>query len=70
MKIKSQNVWYGNREIFLNIRRGEIWLVNPDPAVGAEIRKTRPVVVIRLGCYLENFSDNVISDAASWWERL
>ncbi|MEA5485749.1 type II toxin-antitoxin system PemK/MazF family toxin [Pseudanabaena sp. CCNP1317] len=26
--------------------RGEIWLVNLEPTVGAEIRKTRPVVVI------------------------
>lgn len=30
----------------MNIRRGEIWLVNLDPTVGAEIRKTRPVVVV------------------------
>ena len=27
-------------------RRGEIWLVNFDPTVGSEIRKTRPAVVI------------------------
>ena len=26
--------------------RGEIWLVNLDPAVGSEIRKTRPCVVV------------------------
>ncbi len=26
--------------------RGEIWLVNLDPTVGAEIRKTRPCVVV------------------------
>jgi mRNA interferase MazF len=26
--------------------RGEIWLVNLDPTVGSEIRKTRPCVVI------------------------
>jgi len=26
--------------------RGEIWLVNLEPTLGAEIRKTRPVVVI------------------------
>ena len=26
--------------------RGEIWLVNLDPTVGAEIRKTRPVIVV------------------------
>ncbi len=27
-------------------RRGEVWLVNFDPTVGAEIRKTRPAVVV------------------------
>jgi mRNA interferase MazF len=27
-------------------RRGDIWLVNFDPTVGAEIRKTRPAVVV------------------------
>ncbi|MEW6212423.1 MAG: type II toxin-antitoxin system PemK/MazF family toxin [Acidobacteriota bacterium] len=27
-------------------KRGEIWLVNLDPTIGAEIRKTRPAVVI------------------------
>ncbi len=26
--------------------RGEIWLVNPDPTVGSEIRKTRPCVLV------------------------
>ena len=30
----------------LNISRGEIWLVNLEPTIGAEIRKTRPVVVV------------------------
>jgi mRNA interferase MazF len=27
-------------------KRGEVWLVSFDPTVGAEIRKTRPAVVI------------------------
>jgi mRNA interferase MazF len=27
-------------------KRGEIWLVNFDPTIGTEIRKTRPAVVI------------------------
>src|ERR1041385_3248681 len=27
-------------------RRGEIWLVHFDPTIGAEIRKTRPAIVI------------------------
>lgn len=28
------------------MKRGEIWLVNLDPTVGSEIRKSRPCVVI------------------------
>lgn len=28
------------------VKRGEIWLVNLDPSVGSEIKKTRPCVVI------------------------
>jgi mRNA interferase MazF len=27
-------------------KRGEIWLVNLDPTIGAEIKKTRPAIVI------------------------
>ncbi len=30
----------------MQIRRGDIWRVNLDPTIGAEIRKTRPVVVV------------------------
>jgi mRNA interferase MazF len=29
-------------------KRGEIWLVNFEPAIGAEIRKLRPAVVLSL----------------------
>jgi mRNA interferase MazF len=37
----------GKQEISLmSISRGEIWRVNLNPTVGAEIRKTRPVVVV------------------------
>jgi mRNA interferase MazF len=28
------------------VKRGEVWLVNLDPTVGAEIRKTRPAVIV------------------------
>jgi len=28
------------------MNRGEIWLLNLDPTLGAEIRKTRPVVIV------------------------
>jgi mRNA interferase MazF len=27
-------------------RRAEIWLVNLDPTIGAEIKKTRPVIIV------------------------
>ena len=30
----------------LSMRRGEVWLINLDPTLGAEIRKTRPAVVV------------------------
>jgi mRNA interferase MazF len=28
------------------VTRGEIWLVNLDPTIGSEVRKTRPCVVV------------------------
>jgi mRNA interferase MazF len=28
------------------MQRGEIWLINLDPTVGAEIQKTRPAVIV------------------------
>ena len=28
------------------MKRGEIWLINLDPSVGAEIKKTRPAVIV------------------------
>ncbi len=34
------------------MKQGEVWLVNLDPTVGAEIRKTRPAIIVnddRLG---------------------
>lgn len=41
MTVKS-----GKGETLRIIDRGEIWVVNLDPTVGTEIRKTRPVVVV------------------------
>ena len=28
------------------MRRGEVWLINLDPTVGAEIKKTRPAFIV------------------------
>lgn len=33
-------------ETLINPKRGEVWLVNFDPQVGAEIQKARPALVI------------------------
>jgi mRNA interferase MazF len=41
------------------VRRGEIWLVNLDPTVGSEIRKTRPCVVVSPGA-MHDFLRTVI----------
>ena len=30
----------------MNMKRGQIWLVNLNPVLGAEIRKTHPVVIV------------------------
>lgn len=29
------------------MHRGEVWLIDLDPAVGSEIRKTRPAVIVK-----------------------
>ena len=28
------------------MKQGEIWLINLDPTIGAEIKKTRPAIVV------------------------
>jgi mRNA interferase MazF len=28
------------------MKRGEVWLINLDPSIGAEIKKTRPAVIV------------------------
>ncbi len=28
------------------MRKGEVWLINLDPSIGAEIQKTRPAVIV------------------------
>jgi mRNA interferase MazF len=46
MKKRPLNVKSGKGATLSSIKRGEIWLVNLDPTIGAEIRKTRPVIVL------------------------
>lgn len=28
------------------MRKGDVWLINLDPTIGAEIKKTRPAVIV------------------------
>lgn len=28
------------------MRRGEVWFINLDPTIGAELKKTRPAVIV------------------------
>jgi mRNA interferase MazF len=30
----------------ISMRKGEIWLINLDPTIGAEIKKSRPAVIV------------------------
>ena len=60
------------------MRRGETWLVNLDPTVGSEIRKTRPAVIIssdlegilplKIVVPLTDWKDRY--DSASWMVRI
>lgn len=43
----------------MSIKRGEIWLANLDPAIGSEIQKTRPVLVVSND--VNNTHNNVIT---------
>jgi len=31
------------------MQRGDVWLINLDPTLGSEIRKTRPAVIVNDG---------------------
>ncbi len=43
------------------MRQGEIWLINLDPTLGAEIKKTRPAIVV---------NDNAMTPAAKSYRSL
>ena len=43
----------------MTINRGDIWLANLDPAIGGEIRKTRPVVIVSNN--VNNIHNNVVT---------
>ena len=46
-------------------KRGEIWLVNFDPTIGAEIKKTRPAVIISSDA-VEKLPIKLITPITDW----
>jgi mRNA interferase MazF len=50
------------------MRRGEIWLINLDPTVGAEIKKVRPAVIVSSD-HLGVLPLRVIAPLTSWKDR-
>jgi len=52
----------------INPKRGEIWLVQLDPTVGQELRKTRPAVVINSELFAM-IPMRIIVPLTSWQEQ-
>ena len=50
------------------MNQGEIWLINLDPAIGAETNKTRPAVIVNTNA-LAKHPLKVIVPVADWSER-
>lgn len=52
------------------MQRGEVWWVEFDPAVGSEIRKTRPGVIVSNNSANRNLSRVIVVPLTSRTERL
>ncbi len=52
------------------MRRGEVWWVEFDPAVGSEIRKTRPGIIVSNNSANRNLSRVVVVPLTSGAERV
>jgi len=50
------------------MRRSEIWLINLDPTIGAEIRKTRPAIIVNVDS-LGKLPLKVIVPITDWKDR-
>jgi mRNA interferase MazF len=50
------------------MNRGEVWLINLDPTLGAEIRKTRPAVIVSDDA-IGTLPLRVIVPVTEWKER-
>ena len=52
------------------MQRGEVWWVEFDPAVGSEIRKTRPGIIVSNNAANRNLSRVIVVPVTSNTERL
>jgi mRNA interferase MazF len=52
------------------MKRGEVWWVEFDPAVGSEIRKTRPAVIVSNDAANRNLARVVVIPVTSYSDRL
>jgi len=50
------------------MKQGEIWLINLDPAIGAEIKKTRPAIIINHNA-LGKLPLKIIVPVTEWKDR-
>ncbi len=50
------------------MKRGEIWMANLDPTIGAEIKKTRPCVIVNQD-YLAKLPLKIVVPLTTWKER-
>jgi len=47
------------------MKRGELWMVNLDPTIGAEIKKTRPCVIVSQD-YLARLPLKIVVPLTTW----
>ena len=50
------------------MKRAEVWLINLDPTIGAELRKTRPAIIVN-GNALGKLPLKVIVPITDWKQR-
>ncbi|MFH1116468.1 MAG: type II toxin-antitoxin system PemK/MazF family toxin [Pseudomonadota bacterium] len=50
------------------MRRGEVWLINLDPTIGAEIRKTRPAVIVNEDS-IGSLPPKIVVPVTEWKDR-
>lgn len=51
-----------------SMKQGEIWLINLDPTIGAEIKKTRPAIIVNDNS-LGKLPLKIIVPLTDWKER-